>query len=244
LVDPRSYTKPAIWALVTLGRGTCYWPDPPCTQRAVTMVKGVPIPSLDIAHIYAARPGGPRYRADMTDHARRDWSNVILLCKPHHRFVDETTPDDYPPAVLQKWKADRERGALAALQGVSDEDIPAAMAQAMNELLAEIRGAIEQLKAINPEAAQVLVDVDAADLLEAASHRLRHLPDTAEMLYAAASHLPPDLSDSAEILFNASKNLAALPDMSGLSRDAELLYDLLEQLDNRIRELRRLQGDY
>lgn len=64
------------------------------------------------------------------------------------------------------------------------------------------------------------------------------------MLYAAASHLPPDLSDSAEILFNASKNLAALPDMSGLSRDAELLYDLLEQLDNRIRELRRLQGDY
>ena len=195
------------------------------------MVKGVPIPSLDIAHIYAARPGGPRYRADMTDHARRDWSNVILLCKPHHRFVDETTPDDYPPAVLQKWKADRERGALAALQGVSDEDIPAAMAQAMNEAV-EIRGAIEQLKAINPEAAQVLVDVDAADLLDAASHRLRHLPDTAEMLYAAASRLPENLYDSADLLAQAAPALETVA------------ADLFAGLDNRIRQLQSLRDRF
>ena len=75
MVDPRSYTKSTLWALVALGRSSCYWPDPPCSQRAIVMVKGQPVTNLEIAHIYAAHPDGPRYRADMTDAERRHASS-------------------------------------------------------------------------------------------------------------------------------------------------------------------------
>jgi hypothetical protein len=140
------------------------------------MVNDRPIPSLDIAHISAAHLDGPRYRADMTDHERRDWPNLILLCAPHHRFIDHQRPGDYPAEILREWKFAREKGALDGLQDPSDEDFPAAMSEAMNEAIGELRAAIEQLKEINPDAARALVDINAADLLDSASHRLANRP--------------------------------------------------------------------
>lgn len=239
MVDPRRYSRATIWALVALGRGTCYWPDPPCSHRAIVMVKGQPVTSLEIAHIYAAHPDGPRYRADMTDAQRRHVSNVILLCTKHHMFIDKVQPGRYPAEVLMKWKADREKGALDGLQGFTDEDIPAAMMQAMNETVIELRAAIDQLKTINPEAANVLLDVDAIDLLAATSHRLAELPDTAELLSTAISRLPSDFYDSAELLAQAATRLPI-----AASTACETISDLLPALDNRIRELRRLQDNW
>lgn len=250
MVDPRSYTKSTLWALVALGRSSCYWPDPPCSQRAIVMVKGQPVTNLEIAHIYAAHPDGPRYRADMTDAERRHASNVILLCTKHHMFIDKVRPGKYPAEVLTKWKADREKGALDGLQGFTDEDIPAAMTKAMKQAVVELRDAIEQLKTVNPEAASVLLDVDVADLLNAASHRLADLPDTAEMLYAAATRLPSDFNDGAELLLQAAASLPAdLTETPNEIRRAakaisDVVSDLLPELDHRIRELRRLQGDF
>lgn len=55
----------------------------------------------------------------MTDEERRHWRNLIYLCTPHHQYVDRERPQDYPIHVLERWKADREQGPMAQLQGLS-----------------------------------------------------------------------------------------------------------------------------
>jgi hypothetical protein len=70
--------------------GICAFPD--CPSRA-TMADGTPF--LEIAHISAATPAGPRgnpriFRADTSNE-----SNLILLCPTHHAMID-STPSEYP----------------------------------------------------------------------------------------------------------------------------------------------------
>jgi hypothetical protein len=47
----------------------------------------------------------------MTDAARAGFSNLILLCTPHHNVVDRRHPADYPAEVLRAWKTDHEGAA-------------------------------------------------------------------------------------------------------------------------------------
>lgn len=61
----------------------------------------------DVAHIRAENLGGARYDASQTDDERRDYANLILLCKVHHKVVDDDE-ESYPVARLQKMKADHE----------------------------------------------------------------------------------------------------------------------------------------
>ncbi len=41
-----------------------------------------------IAHIEAALPGGPRFRASMTNEERRSFENLLLMCGTHHDVID------------------------------------------------------------------------------------------------------------------------------------------------------------
>jgi hypothetical protein len=41
-----------------------------------------------IVHIEAAKPGGPRFRASMTNEERRSFENLMLMCGTHHDVVD------------------------------------------------------------------------------------------------------------------------------------------------------------
>lgn len=43
------------------------------------------------AHISAAAPGGPRYRAEITSEQRRSIANAIWLCRNHGELIDEDT---------------------------------------------------------------------------------------------------------------------------------------------------------
>lgn len=43
----------------------------------------------EVCHIEAANPGGPRYNPSQTDEERRHISNLILLCRHHHRVTDD-----------------------------------------------------------------------------------------------------------------------------------------------------------
>jgi hypothetical protein len=58
---------------------------PGCVQALMT-ADGILVG--EIAHIEAALPSGPRFRAEMTNEQRRAFDNLLLLCGTHHTIVD------------------------------------------------------------------------------------------------------------------------------------------------------------
>ena len=68
----------------------------------------------EVAHIVSPVSGGPRFD-DPLDAALRDqFENLMLLCQPHHKIVDDH-PDRYPVAALRAMK-DHHRGWAAGLR--------------------------------------------------------------------------------------------------------------------------------
>jgi hypothetical protein len=81
------------------------------------MVDGSPVIAVDIAHIHGANPGSARYLEEMSDAARSDWDNLIMLCTPHHKIVDRLPVTTYTADRLREWKAAALDGpALAAVR--------------------------------------------------------------------------------------------------------------------------------
>lgn len=58
---------------------------------------------MDVCHITAASPGGPRYNPNITKTERTNINNAILLCKPHSILVDKYE-DIFTEEVLHKMK--------------------------------------------------------------------------------------------------------------------------------------------
>jgi hypothetical protein len=73
-----------------------------------------------VAHIRAASPGGPRYNPSMTAEQRKDPANAIFLCSNCAAMIDLNGGADFPPEVLQAWKAQHETWARANLNRRSD----------------------------------------------------------------------------------------------------------------------------
>lgn len=119
---PRQYTSATVRALYALSGTTCYYPD--CPRSVVTFIDDEPFTEVQIAHIRAASPDGPRYDPNMTDNERRAFANLILLCKPHHDLVDKRHPDRYSVETLVEWKSEREGSMGIERQNLSgiDED--------------------------------------------------------------------------------------------------------------------------
>jgi hypothetical protein len=119
---PRDYLVGTERALYAFARTNCYFPG--CKTPIIVFVEGEPVSNAQIAHIRGANPGSARYDLTMTDAERRSYANLILLCEPHHEFVDRRHPDRYPPETLAEWKARREAEAgidAPALAGLTDE---------------------------------------------------------------------------------------------------------------------------
>jgi len=131
---PRDYTSGTERALFTFSRMACYFPD--CSAAVITFVNGEPVCSVQIAHIHGANPNSERYDPAMTDHQRRAFSNLILLCTPHHTVVDRLHPKDYPAEVLQEWKTSREAEA-----GIDDVALSALTEERLVELIEKAVGA-------------------------------------------------------------------------------------------------------
>lgn len=64
----------------------------------------------EICHIEADQPGGPRYNPALSDEARRDFDNLILLCANHHTVIDDDD-ESYPVERPKKMKRDHETAA-------------------------------------------------------------------------------------------------------------------------------------
>jgi|GEM_PF-4754733 len=71
-----------------------------------------------VAHINAYSPGGPRYKAGMTEDELNGIDNLMLLCHEHHKMVDDNA-DDYPEEVLKRRKADWEGSIAGFVEGLA-----------------------------------------------------------------------------------------------------------------------------
>jgi hypothetical protein len=64
----------------------------------------------EICHIKGRKPDAARYDPAQMPAERNDYDNLILLCAPHHKVVDDDE-DSYTVERLRKMKVDHETGA-------------------------------------------------------------------------------------------------------------------------------------
>lgn len=74
---------------------------PNCGRHVVD--RGTGTIMVDVCHINARSPGGPRYDPAQTEKERNSYENLILLCGEHHKLVD-ARPDQYSVEMLRKLK--------------------------------------------------------------------------------------------------------------------------------------------
>lgn len=228
----RSYGSGVHAALASLSRGSCYWPD--CGEPVVRFVQGVPVANLQIAHIYAFEKGGPRHKESMSTEEKNSFSNLILLCHPHHVLVDKRFPEKFPPVLLFKWKERREADGqekLSGLRNVTEDRLQELISSVIARQGKRIEDAISKLENFDSEAAAVVRELlDEVNQLRRSSSFVD--PDAINTLYKASANLKGYLDpDSINTLMKASENLK----QSNMSA-------LIEQLAAFGREARRIQG--
>ena len=93
-------TSTTVKRLCTLSNNRCAFHG--CTLALVDDESGTI--TGDICHIKARGKGGPRYDPAQTDEERDSFGNLMLMCKPHHKIVDDH-PATYTVDLLQEMKA-------------------------------------------------------------------------------------------------------------------------------------------
>lgn len=193
-------------ALFLLSRGHCY--EPNCQVPVLQVIKGEPFVNVQIAHICAEEENGPRHDASMTREERRSFTNLMLLCKPHHTMIDRmATVEDYSVSLLQAWKENREGGFASQLNGIgvlNEEHLQELMAGAVVEVRQDIEEVTGVLTSVSRETADMIkslaleafdrpyipgLDHDVVASLERSANMLASLPDHAPMLAKAAEEL-------------------------------------------------------
>ena len=89
--------------LFALSGNRCAFPD--CPKTLVHDASGVDDHVIvgEIAHIVAEQRQGPRGLENLRDEERNKYSNLLLLCREHHKIVD-SQPLTYNVAVLRHMK--------------------------------------------------------------------------------------------------------------------------------------------
>lgn len=79
--------------------------------RHQLIMEGTPVDDESIVgdecHIVSALPGGPRYDPDFNQGQVDDYSNLLLLCRVHHKLIDDQEMT-YTAALLRNLKANHE----------------------------------------------------------------------------------------------------------------------------------------
>ncbi|MEU6441327.1 HNH endonuclease signature motif containing protein [Streptomyces sp. NPDC047046] len=215
----RSYSNATIAALMTLARGGCYWPD--CGVPTIRMVNGAPRLNLEIAHIRAFEEGGKRADPGWSTAERNGFSNLILLCHPHHSEVDGVNSEEYPVELLERWKRDREADGVSALAGLNDlteQRLAEMITGAQTDLLGRLGPALDEFAQTAPELA-ALLKVTLKELADPRVHGFGLSEDAIWSLSRSASGLA-HLQDTAYALVDAARQLSHLPDSATTLADA------------------------
>jgi len=76
----------------------------------------------DECHIVSSKPNGPRHDSDFPDSDLDDYSNLILLCRIHHKMVDDQF-ETYTSSILHQIKDNHENWVSEVLDiAASDSD--------------------------------------------------------------------------------------------------------------------------
>jgi hypothetical protein len=193
--------------------------------------------NLDIAHIRALNPDGPRFDRSMTKDDRNSFDNLLLLCRPHHRQVDVVAPRRYTPEVLQEWKRIAEpenREELDFLVGIDEEKLQNALSDAITKYNITITTALDELKALAREQGGTLQII--ANKLDSAIIRPHYADaENVAVLDDAASKLSSVLfEDNVNKLSHAAADLAKATDedlVGGLKIAAERILRLQAMRD-------------
>lgn len=151
-------TEAALW---TLSNGRCYAPG--CTFPVVFEIRpGVYRKNAQIAHIHGV--SRPRFKPGLTPEECAAFSNLLLLCLPHHSEVDDRKTGEklYPPDKLRGWKTAHEgsRGPALAALGVVDEDsLTEMLLEVFTPPLERLERIADQLEETGELTAQSLVEL-------------------------------------------------------------------------------------
>ena len=72
----------------------------------------------DECHIVSSRSSGPRHDPQLAQEELNDYSNLLLLCKVHHKLIDDQA-SEYPASRLADIKASHEKWVSDQLDGAS-----------------------------------------------------------------------------------------------------------------------------
>jgi hypothetical protein len=204
--NQRSYTEATRSALFALS-AKCYFPN--CGQPSVTIFGDQPRKEVEIAHIRAISPNGPRYNPPghppMTVQERNSFSNLILLCRGiHHPEVDSKANEHiYTVAKLRQWKTVAEKDMRAKVDGLdrltedrlndmlidATQNAKHELVSAIDELADVSQGAGDLLRALFEKIENHYLDAESIALLHAASNRLGFLEEGSNLLYSASERL-------------------------------------------------------
>jgi hypothetical protein len=149
---------------------------------------GVYRKNSQVAHIKGVR--APRFDPTLSAEQCAAFSNLLILCLPHHAEVDDRKTGEklYPPHVLRKWKADHEGrngAALAALGPIDEESLTQLLLDVFTPPVKRLQQIADQLEKTGTLNARTVIELrDVIDIMTSSPAG----PDaqTAEMLAEAA----------------------------------------------------------
>ena len=232
-------TEAALWAL---SNGRCYAPG--CAAPVVVEVRpGVYRKNAQIAHIRGVR--APRHDPSLTEPQCALFTNLLVLCLPHHGEVDDRKTGEslYPVSLLVQWKADHEGSsapALAALGAVDEERLTSLLLEVFSPPVKRLQQIADQLERTGTLTSRTVSDLRQVVRVMADGPARSDLL-AAELLAEAAvvfgSHR---FSDTAEGLSQAAGIL------SGKAMDARItrLHDAADALADASGRIERRSGDW
>jgi hypothetical protein len=232
-------TEAALWAL---SNGRCYAPG--CTAPVVVQVRpGVYRKNAQIAHIRGVR--APRYDPTLSETACASFSNLLILCLPHHGEVDDRKTGEtfYPVETLMRWKTGHEGAngpALAALGPVDEGTLERLLTQVFSPPALRLEQIADQLEKTGTLTAQNLVQLrQVVQVMNEGSARASI--DAAEMLAYAA-----DVFGRRAFLGTVDELGAAADTLSSrtLADQISSLSEIAETLDAASRRIQRNSGEW
>jgi hypothetical protein len=191
VTDWTDYSAETRAALAIVSQGSCYFPG--CNTPIMVFVGDRPIVNVEIVRIRESEPGRPRYVAGLSDVDRQSFDNLLLLCVPHRRIIDQDG-GSRPIDLLETWRAVREPGLRSALSSVRNRS-----GDGLADLLAAAFSAARE------QTAQALVRFEGVD--SDSARLIRRLADS-----PSAQRRPGTDHDIAALLAQMTDRLSALED--------------------------------
>ena len=150
-------SQKAVKRLFAESGGVCAFPG--CNTRFVDVTSGALLGEM--CHINAASPGGPRFDSSLSEEARSNDDNLIILCPTHHSLIDQDA-DTYSAAKLKSLKA-------------AHESMVAAILSAEGTTTIQESQTIDLVRQVDSESVDFAIVVALKNELEALRHRIPEL---------------------------------------------------------------------